>query len=307
MTDTQRIKFAYYDPTWTFEGGDQDLLRSRAESVVAIDVTEEMEGHLFCPECFTNLTKAPKLRQRFRNGRKACFVHWPSYKNVACKLRSTKPEGMHFESEEAAAQALDREELVLISQFMRSQPQAPDASGTYQQTPVEDLTGPVAHFPISRHRGQTFRLPTRISSVQMLCRRFDENLHRHYQLPGYSQPQPLHDLLHPVTGVEDESVDARLYYGKIQASSVPSNNPQPWHLRMTRLRSGPRIVDFYLKQNNAEQESKGIGADKVGRYIILWSPITANGVGLCAERLGWGEYALLPDRYTRLLDELADV
>jgi hypothetical protein len=213
---------------------------------------------------------------------------------------------MRFDSEEAAAQALDRKELVLISQFMRSQPQAPDASGTYQQTPVEDQAGPVSHFPISRYRGQTFRLPTRISSVQMLCRRFDENLHRYYQLPGHSHPQPLHDLLHPVTSVEGEQADPQLYYGKIEASSVSSSNPQPHHLRMTRFSSGPQIVDFYLKQNNAEQESKGIGEDKVRRYVIFWSAITVNGVGFCAERLGWGEYALLPDRYTRLLDELAD-
>ncbi|RBK14378.1 hypothetical protein BRN96_13675, partial [Xanthomonas oryzae pv. oryzae] len=90
-------------------------------------------------------------------------------------------------------------------------------------------------------------------------------------------------------------------------SSVMSANPQPSHLRMTKLQASGRIVDFYLKQNNAAQEGKGIGADKVGRYVLFWSAITSNGVGYCAEQLGWGEFALVPEPYTRLLDELAGV
>ncbi|WP_241751819.1 hypothetical protein [Xanthomonas translucens] len=307
MTESQRIKFAYYDAGWAVDAGDQSLLRARAQSVVAVDVTEEMDGHLFCPECCTSVSKSPKLRQRFRNNRKACFVHWPSYKDVPCGLRSTKSVGMRFDSEETAAQALDSEELVLINKFMRNQPEQPDGGGVYQQTPVEDEAGPLSDVPISRHRGETFRLPTRISSIQMLCRRFDINLHRYYQLPGHPHPQPLYELLHPVTGIEGERDEPRLYFGKIEGSFVNSNNPQPYHLRMTRLSSGPRIIDFYLKQNNAEQESKGIGRDMIGRYVLFWAAITANGIGYCAEHLGWGEYALLPDRYTRILDELADV
>jgi hypothetical protein len=141
----------------------------------------------------------------------------------------------------------------------------------------------------------------------MLCRRLDENLHRYYQLPGHSNPQPLFDLLQPVLGILGEITEPRLYYGKIQDTFVSSSNPQPHHIRMTRLISGTNIVDFYLKQNNAEQESKGIAPDKIGQYLIFWSRITTNGVGYCAERLGWGEYALVPSRYMRLLDDLADV
>ena len=306
MTDHQRIKFAYYDPDWVVEGGDKELLKSRAQSVVAVDVSDEMDGHLFCPECCTNVTKSPKLRQRFKNNRKACFVHWPSYRGVQCGLRSRKPEGMRFDSEETAMQALDREELVLVHQFMRSQPVPPGDAGEYQQTPVEDEQGPLSDVPISRHRGQTFRLPTRISSVQMLCRRFDRNLHRYYQLPGYSHPQPLYDLLHSVASIEGEENEERLYFGKIEDSYVPSGNPQPYHIRMTKLISGPQIRDFYLKQNNAEQESKGITREAIGRYVLFWARITQSGIGYCAEHLGWGEYASLPDIYTRILDELSD-
>lgn len=129
MADTQRIKFAYYDASWQADAGDPATLRSQAQSVVAVDVTNEMEGHLFCPECCTNVTKSPKTRQRFKNGRKACFVHWPSYQHIKCPLRSTKPEGMRFATEEAAAQALDRGDLVLVNQFMRQQPQPPESSG----------------------------------------------------------------------------------------------------------------------------------------------------------------------------------
>ncbi|WP_313139655.1 hypothetical protein [Stenotrophomonas sp.] len=306
MVDTQRIKFAYHDANWEFDTGDPDALRTPTKIVVAADVTDEMENHLFCPECCTNLTKSPKNRQRFKNGRVACFVHWPSYRHVKCGLRSTKPDGMNFATEEAATQALDRGDLVLVHQFMTQQLHPPETSGTYNQTPVEDIDGPQANFPIARHRGQTVRLPTRISSVQTLCRRLDENLYRHYQLPGNSNPQQLHDLLTPVSGITGEDDRPKLYYGKIMSSSVMSANPQPHHLRMTKLECGSQIVDFYLKQNNASQESKGIGTDKVGRYVLFWSGITANGIGYCAEQLGWGEFALVPDLYTRLLDDLAE-
>lgn len=304
MNDSIRIKFAYYHPTWVYEGGDQLLLKEQSESVVATDITEEMEEHIFCPECSTNLTKSPKHAQRFRNGRRSCFVHWPSYQDVSCSLRSSQPVGMRFETEELATQALDREDLVLINQFMTAPPMAPEGVGPYQQTPVEDLNGPVSNIPISRHGGQTFRLPTRISSVQMLCRNFDRNLHRYYQLPGRANPQPLFELLYPVTSITAEDAGPKLYYGRIQESFVNTQNPRPDNIRMTRLVSGNQIVDFYVKQRNGEQLQKGIDEEKIGQYIIFWSAITSNGVGLCAENMGWGEYALLPDRYTRLIEAL---
>ncbi|WFC40803.1 hypothetical protein [Pseudoxanthomonas sp. SE1] len=213
---------------------------------------------------------------------------------------------MRFDTEEAAAEALDREDLVLINQFMRDHPTSPESVGMYQQTPVEDIAGPVSEVPIARHRGQTFRLPTRISSIQMLCRRLDTNLHRYFILPGHTNPQPLYDLLHPVTSISDVDEVPKLYFGKIQRSFIPSPNPQPYHLRMTRLYSGPDIADFFLKQNHVEQESRGIDESKIDHYVIFWSRITPNGIGLCAEHLGWGEYALVPERYTRLLDELSE-
>lgn len=303
MTSRTRVKFAYYLEEWSPQDGDRSFLRTTGKPVVAVDVTAEMGGHLFCPECCTHLSKSPKLGQRFTNNRNACLVHWPSYKNVPCSLRSTKPEGLRFDSEEEAAKALDRKDLVLVNQFMAHRPERPGDGGVYDQTPVEDADGPLSDVPIARHKGRSFRLPTRISSVEMLCRRFDENIHRYYQLPGQATPQPLHDLLLPVTEIEGEVDVPRLYFGKIQASFVNSNNPQPGHIRMTKLVAGRGVADFYIKQNNAEQESKGIDERAVGRYVLFWSPITASGIGYCAERLGWGEYALLPDRYDRILEQ----
>lgn len=297
-----RIKYALHHATWDVEAADVAELKRTAQRVPPADYEPHMDGNLFCPGCFTNVVRTPKDKPLFVNGRKACFAHLPSNKHVPCDLRSTKPEGKLYATEELAKQAIAQEDLVVVSGFLKDPPDSRDLqAGTYDQSQVEDVAGPLAEVPIARHRGDTFQLPTRLSTVHSICRRFDINLYRYYFFPGASAAVRLLDALVDVSTVETTVDTPQLYFGEIIHSHNAGRTPKPSNVRMTGLRSHPSVKDFYLKDIDAVQAEKGIGDDSKGRIVLFWGAIKVNGIGLCAERLGWGEYALLPARYNSLL------
>lgn len=301
MTEQKaRIKFAYYSTTW-HPGMAAEGLAASATPVTADEYVEAMHGRLYCPVCRTALTRTPRDKPFFKNQRAACFAHLPSNSNVPCDLKSSKPEGMRFNSEEAAAEAIANEELVLVSGFLDAHPEVPDAVGEYDQSQVESIDGPLSQVPISRHRGQIFRLPTKVATVTGICRRFDQNLYRYYVFPGMSNAMRLADVLHDIATVTHETDSPNLYYGKILSSRTMGRNPQPHNIRMTRLECHADVPDFYLKLEDRHQQEKGISDDSVGRFVLFWGKVSVSGIGLAVARLGWGEFALLPTKYEPLL------
>lgn len=122
--ENNRIKYAFFSSSWAYEDGSPTELRISAKSVLASDYAPHMAGYLFCPVCYTPLFRTPKEKPLFSNGRRACFAHFPSYGGVPCELRSKKPQGLNFSSEEEAKQALANDELVLVSSFMQEPPEA---------------------------------------------------------------------------------------------------------------------------------------------------------------------------------------
>lgn len=173
-----RIKYAYFLHGWCPKTGSKSVLASTARKVLVSEYEPRMDQHLFCPGCFTPLVRIPKDKAVFSNGRKACFAHIPTYRSVLCDLRSTKPEGKHYVDEEQAKQAIEDHELVVVSSFLDAPPDASEVkSGVYDQTPVEDIDGPITNVPIARHTGETFRLPTKISTVNSLWKIGGQVLH----------------------------------------------------------------------------------------------------------------------------------
>ncbi|WP_396267063.1 hypothetical protein [Ideonella sp.] len=86
-----RIKFAYYDRFWDSKTGNRKVLEDRAEKVPPAGYEAHMDGFLYCPGCFTPLSRTPKDKQIFSNGRLACYAHLPSNQHVLCDLKSAKP------------------------------------------------------------------------------------------------------------------------------------------------------------------------------------------------------------------------
>ena len=174
-----------------------------------------------------------------------------------------------------------------------------EAVGNAGQEFHEDLAGPISRVPIARYKGDAFDLPSTITTVASLCRRFDKKLHRLYLFPGRTNVVLLASELVDVTTVTEVNENPRLYFGKILSSFNAGKTPQ--NLRMTSLECHRGIKDFYLKAVDASQQARGIHDNTRGRYVIFWGTIEENGIGLCVNRPTWGEFALLPQQYERLL------
>jgi len=299
-TSSLRIKFAYFSPEAEFlEVGRVDAI-SRSKKITTKEYSSEMSGAIYCPGCYEKLTKVPKDKEKFANGRNACFAHFPSLKPVPCDLRSTTPSGLRYETEEEARLAIEKKELVIVSSFM-GLPQVPIGVGEYDQSQVEDLNGPLANVSIARHTGKEFNLPSTISSVESLCRLFDINLYRYYLFPGSNQAYRLVDSLVDIRDVQSIDSVPKLYFGKIIASENAGITPKPDNIRMTKLECNSEVRDFTIKVVDYLQAEKGINDGSVGRYIIFWAKIEKSGIGLAASRLRWGEFALLPEKYEKYL------
>lgn len=300
----RRIKFAYHLKDWAYEDGEPSSLKGNGVKIAPSEFTPDMEGAIFCPGCYTNLNRVPRDKDRFSNGREAYFAHLSKFSHVNCDLRSTKPEGKRYDSYEEAQKAIDDENLVIVDGFVKDRPEVNKPSGgEYDETPIEDIKGPLSDVPISRHVGESFKLPSKITTVRGLCRGFDENLYRYYHFPGNKYAVRLVDLLHDVRQVTGEDDVPRLYFGVIKSSGNAGRTSR--NIRMTWLTCNPGVKDFCFKAVDADAQEKGIRDDTKDRIIIMYGTVTGSGIGLAIEKLGWGEYALLPEKYNKLLLERA--
>lgn len=64
----KRIKFAYHLDGCLYDGGDCARLRKDGTKITPLEYTQDMEGSLFCPGCYTNLNRVPKTKSIFLTG-----------------------------------------------------------------------------------------------------------------------------------------------------------------------------------------------------------------------------------------------
>ncbi|QJQ93954.1 MULTISPECIES: hypothetical protein [Halomonadaceae] len=298
-----QIEHAWYSPTWEYDENDyQSLIENHI--VISIEqYSSEMHGFLFCPLCHTPLSKSPSEKMHFSNGRSAHFKHLPSFSHIRCAHRSLRAQGLKFDSEEDARRAIDDEQLAVVHEFIKEKPVAiENEADPYDQSQVEDMDGPLANFPISRHRGEHFIVPTRIKTVHGICRRFDHNLERYYVLPGMTNPVQLRSLLRDASKIETTIEIPALYYGVITNINSPFKRPHNVAMIMVSYSGGH--ADFCIKTTNASAKEHGIDNNSKGRYVMFFGPISTNGVGLCFNNPGWGEYSILPEKYNHLIENL---
>lgn len=300
--DNNRIKFALYLPGWIDEGFNRTTLQANAKRILTTEYLEIMKGVIFCPECFSGLFRSPEQGERDAGGRPAFFSH--ARGSIAkCSLRTMRREGNRFDSEEEAARAVDNEQLVLISGFMASRPQAAQQGKQQFNGPVvEDLNGPLALGPISRHTGLAIKLPSKVTTIRGICRNFDRNYYKYYMFAGSQYPVQLRDLLVDISTVNEVDDVPRFYFGRVISSA--HMGPNPWNLRLTWFDYAQRgYKDFCLKAPETDCSDHGINDNAIGRVVIMYGVIRESGIGICLEKMGWGEYALLPKQYEILLYE----
>ncbi|MGG7670066.1 hypothetical protein ACQ4OC_15650 [Yersinia sp. J1] len=300
---TFRIKFAYFHPTWDRNAHSIPALKSQGKRVLPSEFTLEMDQAIFCPECFTPLTRRPKHKEMTTNGRSASFAHLSSFRDVPCFLRSKPAEGKKYLNEEEARKAISDDQLAIVKAFVTERPEIKKSElGTYDQNHLEDIDGGLSEVAIGRHTDKPFSLPSVITTVAGLCRNFDNNYYKFFVLPGEKNAERLDRLLIDIKTIKDINDTPRLYFAKIQSSW---SKPKDTSIRMTKLvwERNSDYADFYFKQKNKDAKDKHINEDSRGRYIIMYGTVEKNGIGLCLSDLGWGEFALLPEKYNYLLED----
>ena len=295
-----RIKFALYLNGWSFQDVDKSKLNRDSEKVLVGEYTPQMKGSIFCPECSANLFRSPEEKEFSANGRAAYFAHSRGIK-TDCGLRTKRAEGKKYLTEEDAKRAIQNEELVIVEGFIENKPLPPNkVPAEYDASQVEELDGPVTDIPIGRHRGEAFKLPSKFKTIRGICNKFDVNINRYFFMPSGQHAIQLQDLLINIETITSEEDTPRIYYGRIISSFNAGRTPQ--NTRMTKLKfNSHEFADFYLKLSDEKQQEKGINDNSTGRVVLMHGKVTASGVGLCIENLGWGEFALLPEKYEKLL------
>ncbi|CAI2388203.1 hypothetical protein [Alteromonas macleodii] len=301
MEDNNQIKFALYLEDWDFETGNKKVLKKDGIEVTTTEYTKDMKGHIFCPECSAGLFRSPEEKDYDTNGRKAFYAHSRKHQST-CSLRVKKAPGKRYDSEEIAQKAIEDEELVVVKGFMKEKPKPLKIVNPqqYQGEPVEDIDGDLAEVPIGRHNGETFSLPSRITTVRGLCRNFNKNLYKYFHLPGRKNAVQLKNLLIDIRNVKETDEVPKFYFAKVSRSW--NCGPTPQNIRQTMFEY-PRgkYVDFCLKATDEISRDHGIDDDARGKIVIMFGTVTKSGIGLSIEDIGWGEFAVLPDKYAVLL------
>lgn len=303
MSNKRKIAYAHHLPGWKFDGGNREVLKA-SRRVPPDEYEEVMSGALYCPGCFTNVERTPKEKDLFTNQRDPFYRHLHEWHHVACVLRAKKPEGKRYDSWEEARRAIDHEQLTVVEEFLQQKPEIEAThNGLYDETPVEDSDGPLSNAPIGRYDGESFQLPSKVTTVAGICRNFEKNKDKYFLLPGFTYAVKLAELLTDVADLDLTVLDAEqtptLYYGKIISSW--NAGLYDHSTRMTRLRCGNSIRDFTIKLPNGFCRDKGITDDAADRIVMFYGTITKNGIGLAATQLDWGEIALVPAKYNELL------
>ncbi|MVV47484.1 hypothetical protein EJA72_04330 [Pseudomonas sp. PB120] len=303
MSTKRKIAYAHHLLDWKYDGGNRDALKA-SRRVTPDEYEEEMAGNLFCPCCCTNVERTPKVKDRFTNLRDPFYRHLSRWQHVACVLRAKKPKGKRYDTWEEAKRAIDHNQITIIKGFLQSKPEILGTPGVdYDETAVEDVSGPLAAVPIGRHQGETFQLPSVITTVAGICSNFEVNKDKYFFLPEAQHAVQLADLLTNVNELPSNILSTEqspcLYFGRVKSSRNAGSHSS--NIRMTRLECDSAIGDFTIKLQDGFCREKGINDDSTGRIVMFYGVITQNGSGLAVDRLAWGEIALVPSKYNDLL------
>lgn len=295
-------RLALYLEEWEYETGNKFQLRREAARITTTEYTQNMHRHIFCPECCAPVFRSPQNRDIDSSGRRAFYAHSRSY-TPECSLRVRRTEGRTFLNEELARQAIDDDELVIVSSFLTERPENGNREPReYDGEYIEELNGEVTEVAIGRHNGESFRLPSRITTIRGICRNFDANYYKYYTLPGRNNATQLRDLLVDVATVTAVNNTPRLYYGVITRSFNCGTTPQNIRQTMFRYPRNHEYVDFCLKVTDRESSEHGITDTSEGRIVLMYGVVEESGIGLCIRNIGWGECSTLPQRYEYLLE-----
>ncbi len=295
-----RIPFTYFLREWKYGVDSIQELIDTAEKITPMEYRREMKGRIFCPECYTPLSRTPTDKDIFTNSRSAHFKHQKTF-GVKCALRVARPAGLNYESEEEVRQAVQNENLVIVGGWLENAPENTgddqNLDAKFNQTKIFDKDGPDTEIPLGRHTGKKFPLPSKISSVLAICRNFDENLKRAFFFPDSQYVMYLSDKLFDANRLQDElPISSNLYFGKITKYSRLSYR----NIIYVESENFPELKLYTWPHND---ERKFISQLAIGRIILFYVHLIYENepVTIQSRMNSWGQYSLLPEKYEAFL------
>ncbi|MFL0809346.1 MAG: hypothetical protein K6L76_02925 [Agarilytica sp.] len=298
-----KIREALYLHGWDHRTGVKHHLLAKARRVTPSECEPEMYGHIFCPACKSPISRSPRIGNTDSKGRAAYFRHTiPKQLGVHCPIRA--PRSKTFETFKDAQTAIDNQSLVIVDSFVQKRPErVQDEDGNEVEPIPEDQAGPLAARAVSATKGETYQLPSVITTVEGICRNFGDNLYKNYLLPGQRYAFMLTSLLHDIRDVQEEDDRPKLYFGVIKYTNVGSDNPRGSSCCAIYFEHHKSFRDFILRSDIDTCNAKRIRYDRNndGRIVLAYGVVREKGIGLAFERVRWGEFTLLPERYNDLL------
>ncbi|QJW57845.1 hypothetical protein HL670_04767 [Serratia plymuthica] len=303
----RRIAYAYYDPDWV--KGLHPLPMLKRNTVEPLAYSEKMKGYLFCPSCYEHLTRVPADpgKEMTSNEVPAYYKHLKDDNAPECSLRCGAIQYKKYSSQEDAKKAVEDEELIVISGFLQSRPENNhriDFGG--DEIPLdshfERENGKEVSLPISRHNGESFRVPSQITSVQSLCANFIHNFYREIYIlgeDGRAKRYRFCDSIKDVNDIIEGCDEPHFFFGTIFRVEKFSGHSNVW----LRIKNDTPYRDFRIRITNDTAEGRGFIYDKnIGRITIFYSKFNDAGLGFITPELGWGEVALLPEKYDEFIN-----
>lgn len=297
-----RIPYALYLASWVYGEGSVTVLEDNAEQIFPSEYRPEMSGRVFCPECKTPLSRAPRDTDVFTNSRTAHFRHRPAYRNVPCGLRTKRGAGLSYTSEEELRRAVQNSDLVIVGGWQKNPPDhdvdETDADAIFQKTQIVDPDGPSTEVPLGRHTGQRFFLPSKLSTVLAICRNFDKNLTRGFFFPDSQYASRLIDRLYDIALISESLPErSQLFFGRIRGVQRLSKRD-----KFTLISDEDKEVKVYTWPS--DNDRKRILGRAEGRILLFFGKVYHESGSVIACKIDdWGAYSLLPEKYERFLPD----
>jgi len=246
MADDSRIDYLVHKPGWIPKIGQLiSELHAEPRSYVTVDSFDlSFRDEYFCPNCGFPGTRKPLNGAFTRNGIPAYLSHASGFPEVKCFLKVPRGLGKYYSSEKVRQRAIEDETLVLISHWSDGPHGGPlHNSGTYTGV-IEDLDSAIAGGTIGRYIGESYSLVSRSRSLTRIAQHLDMFLTRAIQLPDYTEPVLIRDILLHVSDITPEHSDTtKLFWGRAKYATLDKD-----HLRINFYYGTQKIVFWIPSQ-----------------------------------------------------------
>lgn len=293
MTNKNSITYALYNREWVY-GIDPRLLNVNSIQVTPEDYEPFMYGYVFCPSCFTPLSRSPKKKNISKNSIKAHYKHLPRHKDIPCPYHTISQKGLNYVNDELTVETQEDLQFKTVKAWAKLPPEDymdPSEQNTYQGI-NHDLKGEKTEVPIPRHSGAHMKLGSNIGTVQYICWNLDKLFYVGFTLPNQATALPLKDLLYNSKLItNDITTKPQLFYGKMKGFRY-----QTFKNKIKIERHNGKALSLYT--NPEWDNRRKLNATCIGKYVMFYGSVQWDENNKPYVMLvDWGTYAVIPTKH----------